>query len=130
MKIKKSNKYNLGKAWKCSKCKNTYILLDDCSLSEIKATPFVFLKFAYYFYSKVHFTSKYVMENCGLGELLYSKLIKFFRNKISDYVKQNKRQLGEILMEIQIEETFWAKRKYGIGNIGKPVWIFGEWKKK
>ncbi|KAG0437894.1 hypothetical protein DMUE_3420 [Dictyocoela muelleri] len=108
------NKYNLGKAWKCSKCKNPYSLLDECSLSDIKATPFVFLKFAFYFFSKVHFISKYVIENCGIGEMLYSKLIKFFRNKISNYVKLNKRQLGRVLKEIQIDETFWAKiKKYG-----------------
>ncbi|KAG0427278.1 hypothetical protein DMUE_5914 [Dictyocoela muelleri] len=111
MKIKYCNKYNLGKAWKCSKCKSTYSLLDDCSLSDIKATPLVFLKFAFYFFSKVHFTSKYVIENSGMGEMLYSKLIKFFRNKISNYAKQNKRQLGCVLKEIQIYETFLAKRK-------------------
>ncbi|KAG0420983.1 hypothetical protein DMUE_6320, partial [Dictyocoela muelleri] len=109
---------------KCSKCKNTYSLLDDCSLSDIKATPFVFLKFAFYFFSKVHFTSKYVIENCGIGRMLFSKFIKFFRNKILKYVKEYNRQLGGVLKEIQIDETFWAKRKYRVGNIGKPVWIF------
>ncbi|KAG0434235.1 hypothetical protein DMUE_5258 [Dictyocoela muelleri] len=50
MRIKDCSKYISGKAWKCSKCKNTYSLLDDCSLSDIKATHFVFLKFAFYFF--------------------------------------------------------------------------------
>ncbi|KAG0442700.1 hypothetical protein DMUE_0072 [Dictyocoela muelleri] len=114
MRIKNCGKYYLCKAWKCSKCKNTHSLLEDCSLSEIKATPFVFLKFDFIFFKKVHFTSKYVMEKCRIRELIYSKLIKFFRNKISNFVKLNERQLGGNLKEIQIDKNF--------GQKGNTVW--------
>ncbi|KAG0441606.1 hypothetical protein DMUE_0922 [Dictyocoela muelleri] len=56
---------------------------------------------------------------------MYSHLLSFFRSKISNYVKENRRQIGGNLKEVQIDETFYARRKYNVGDIGTAVWIFG-----
>ncbi|KAG0435074.1 hypothetical protein DMUE_4901 [Dictyocoela muelleri] len=65
------------------------------------------------------------MENTGIGEDMYKKLISLFRVKISSFVKSNKRKLGGTLNEVQIDETFWARQKYGYGDPGIATWIFG-----
>ncbi|KAG0434940.1 hypothetical protein DMUE_4965 [Dictyocoela muelleri] len=125
MKIKENTRYNIGCAWKCPKCKRRVNIIDDCSLRGTKISPFVFLKFAFYFFNKNNFTAKYVMENCGIGEEMYARILSLIRSKISEYVLINRRQMGGISKEVQIDETFWARRKYGVGDIGKAVWIFG-----
>ncbi|KAG0441796.1 hypothetical protein DMUE_0784 [Dictyocoela muelleri] len=65
------------------------------------------------------------MQNCEIGEDMYRNLLQLFREKISLYVRANQRPLGNVLKEVQIDETYWAKRKYGVGDIGKPVWVWG-----
>ncbi|KAG0424073.1 hypothetical protein DMUE_6111 [Dictyocoela muelleri] len=125
LKIKDNIKYNIGKAWRCSRCRNYFNLLDDSSLCGKKISSFVFLKFAYYFFNKNNFTANYIMHNCDIGEEKYASILSIVREKISKFVRNNKRQLGGILKEVQIDETYWAKRKYGIGDIVKPIWIWG-----
>ncbi|KAG0425434.1 hypothetical protein DMUE_6033 [Dictyocoela muelleri] len=125
MKLKYSEKYEIKKVWKCSKCKGTYNILNDTPLKGKFISAKLFLKFAFYFFEKNHFSREYIMKHCKIGEDKYKTLINLFRERISDFVKNNKKQLGGFLKEVQIDETFWAKRKYGVGNIGKQVWIFG-----
>ncbi|KAG0428919.1 hypothetical protein DMUE_5783, partial [Dictyocoela muelleri] len=71
------------------------------------------------------FTRDYVMRNSKIGEDAYKSLLSLVRKKISEFVENNRRQLGGILKEIQIDETYWAKRKYNVGDLGKQIWIWG-----
>ncbi|KAG0433928.1 hypothetical protein DMUE_5364 [Dictyocoela muelleri] len=123
--ISKSERHNIGFLWRCTKCKKDRNILSDCSLDGTKISPFVFLKFAFYFFNKNNFTANYVMQNTGIGEEMYKVLLGLFRKKISEFIESNKRQLGGVLKEVQIDETFWAKRKYGVGDVGKSFWVFG-----
>ncbi|KAG0429757.1 hypothetical protein DMUE_5724 [Dictyocoela muelleri] len=111
MNIKKSDNYKLGSSWKCSRCKKRVNLLIDTILNNTKISPKVFLKFAFYFFEKQNFTRDYVMRNTKIGEEMYASILSIFRKKISNYVNQNRRKLVGILKEIQIDDTFWAKRK-------------------
>ncbi|KAG0434775.1 hypothetical protein DMUE_5030, partial [Dictyocoela muelleri] len=61
--INNNKQYNIGKAWRCCRCKLSYNLLEDTSLSGKKISPFVFMKFAFYFYSRNNFTADYIMQN-------------------------------------------------------------------
>ncbi|KAG0436521.1 hypothetical protein DMUE_4184 [Dictyocoela muelleri] len=65
------------------------------------------------------------MRNTKIGEEMYVSILSIFRKKISNYVNQNRRKLGGILKEIQIDETFWAKRKYNVGYVRISVRIWG-----
>ncbi|KAG0430493.1 hypothetical protein DMUE_5658, partial [Dictyocoela muelleri] len=66
MEIKKCSKYNIKMAWKCSKCKRYTNLMADCELRNSKIEPFIFLRFAFYFYNRNHFTADYIMKNCKI----------------------------------------------------------------
>ncbi|KAG0439968.1 hypothetical protein DMUE_2083 [Dictyocoela muelleri] len=88
-----------------------------------KISSFVFLKFVYYFFNINNFTANYIMHNCNIGEEKYVSILSIVREKLSKFVRNNKRQLRGILKEVQIDETFWVKRKYGIEDIGKPICI-------
>ncbi|KAG0425752.1 hypothetical protein DMUE_6012 [Dictyocoela muelleri] len=125
MNVKPNAHYLIGRAWKCSKCKCRVNIMDDCILKGLKVTPKVFLKFAFYFFDKQHFSRDYVMRNSKIGEETYSILLNLVRKKISEFIIRNKRPLGGILKEVQIDETYWAKRKYNVGDLGKPVWVWG-----
>ncbi|KAG0438935.1 hypothetical protein DMUE_2783 [Dictyocoela muelleri] len=107
------------------KCKSSVSILSDSSLDGKKIHPFIFLRFAFYFFNKNHFTAEYIMKNCAIGEDKYKTLLTIFREKITIFVKANQRQLGNNLKKLQIDKTFWAKRRYGVNDIGKPVWIWG-----
>ncbi|KAG0437396.1 hypothetical protein DMUE_3714 [Dictyocoela muelleri] len=56
---------------------------------------------------------------------MYKCLLEFFRLKISKYINKNKRQLGGLVKEVQIDESYWTKAKYGYGRWGKGVCICG-----
>ncbi|KAG0442777.1 hypothetical protein DMUE_0012 [Dictyocoela muelleri] len=125
IKMIKNTRSSLEYIWRRNICFNENKILSNCSLKSTKISPFVFLKFAFYFYNKNNFSANYVMENTGIGEEMYKKILSLFRSKISQYVKNNKRQLGGTLNEVQIDETFWARQKYGYGDPGIATWIFG-----
>ncbi|KAG0426833.1 hypothetical protein DMUE_5945 [Dictyocoela muelleri] len=108
--IKQNEKYTFKYCWKCSKCKKTINILNDCVLGGKKIPPFIFFKFAFYFFNRNNFTADYIQTNCEIGEEKYKILLKIFRDKISQYIHQNWRPLGNVLKEVQIDETFWAKR--------------------
>ncbi|KAG0441676.1 hypothetical protein DMUE_0868 [Dictyocoela muelleri] len=130
MEIKPNSKYNFKYACKCGKCSSLKNLLSDCALKNTEIDPVVFLRFAFYFFNRVHFTSEYIMNNCKIGEDMYGTLVSLFREKISKFVVKNQRMLGGVLKEVQIDETFWSRRKYGVGRLGKAVWIWGAVEKK
>ncbi|KAG0439527.1 hypothetical protein DMUE_2370 [Dictyocoela muelleri] len=91
MVIKECDRYNIGCAWKCSKCKVMISLTDYCVLKGTNISPFVFLKFAFYFYNKNNFTAQYVMKNCGREEKMYARILSLVRKKKSAYVLANRR---------------------------------------
>ncbi|KAG0423775.1 hypothetical protein DMUE_6127 [Dictyocoela muelleri] len=93
MKIKNNVRYNIGFVCKC-KCVTN--LLIESILAGTKISPFVFLKFAFYFSQKVHLTKEYVMVNCGIGEEMYAHILLIFRKRISEYLIKEKRQLGGV----------------------------------
>ncbi|KAG0441753.1 hypothetical protein DMUE_0814 [Dictyocoela muelleri] len=75
MKIVKTNKYNVGHGWYCTPCKKYINVVSDCDLKNTKISPFVFFKFDYYFYSKIHFTAENIKNNCQIGEKMYKCLL-------------------------------------------------------
>ncbi|KAG0427972.1 hypothetical protein DMUE_5856 [Dictyocoela muelleri] len=81
MKIKPNGNYSIGIAWKCSKCKCRSNIIDDCVLKGLKVTPKVFLKFAFYFFDKHHFSREYAMRNTKIGEDTYAVLLNIARKK-------------------------------------------------
>ncbi|KAG0438577.1 hypothetical protein DMUE_3006 [Dictyocoela muelleri] len=118
MNMMNKRRFSLGYILICCICikKSTF---SNCSLALSKISPFVFLKFAFYFFfNKNHFTANYEMENTGIGEKMYRKIISFVKTKISNFVKLNKRKLGRTLNKVQIDETFWTSQKYEYGNPG------------
>ncbi|KAG0438534.1 hypothetical protein DMUE_3027 [Dictyocoela muelleri] len=130
MEIKKCSKYNIKMACRCSKCKRYTNLMADCELRNSKIDHFIFLRFAFYFNNRNHFTVDYIMKNCKIGEDMYKTLLFLFRTKIGRYVEENKRMLGGVLKEVQIDESFWTRRKYGVGRLGEAVWIWDAVEKK
>ncbi|KAG0435607.1 hypothetical protein DMUE_4650, partial [Dictyocoela muelleri] len=52
MKMIKKTRSSLGYIWRCNICFNENNILSNCSLKSTKISPFVFLKFAFYFYNK------------------------------------------------------------------------------
>ncbi|KAG0441675.1 hypothetical protein DMUE_0869 [Dictyocoela muelleri] len=38
--------------------------------------------------------------------------------------------LGGVLKEVQIDESFWTRRQYGLGILGETVWIWAPLRKK
>ncbi|KAG0439438.1 hypothetical protein DMUE_2426 [Dictyocoela muelleri] len=61
---------------------------------------------------------------------MYKNLLSLFRTKIGKYVEKEKRTMGGVLKEVQIDESFWTRRKYGVGRLVEAVWIWGAVKKK
>ncbi|KAG0439005.1 hypothetical protein DMUE_2733 [Dictyocoela muelleri] len=61
---------------------------------------------------------------------MYKTLLSYFRTKIGRYVEENKRMLSGVLKEVQIDESFWTRRKNGVGRLGEAVWIWGAVEKK
>ncbi|KAG0422558.1 hypothetical protein DMUE_6202 [Dictyocoela muelleri] len=45
-------------------------------------------------------------------------------------LKRKKRMMGGVLKEVQIDESFGTRRKYGVGRLGEAVWIWGAVEKK
>ncbi|KAG0438438.1 hypothetical protein DMUE_3088 [Dictyocoela muelleri] len=119
--IKKCAKYNIEMAWKFSKCKRYTNLMADCELRNSKIDPFIFLRFAFYFYNRNHFSADYIMKNCKICEDMYKTQLSLFRTKIGKYVEEKKRMLGGVLKEVQIDESFWARRKYTMGRLDEAV---------
>ncbi|KAG0441308.1 hypothetical protein DMUE_1144 [Dictyocoela muelleri] len=97
MRIRQTTKYNFVYCWKCSKSKVTSNILSDCSLADKKITHFIFFKFAFYFFNKTHFSASYIMQNCEISEDMYKNLLQLIREKISCFVKENQRPLGNVL---------------------------------
>ncbi|KAG0439628.1 hypothetical protein DMUE_2305 [Dictyocoela muelleri] len=97
---------------KCSKWKGVKNILEDSTLSGTKIYPFTFFKFAFYFFQKNNFTAEYIIENCELGEKMYRHILSITRYQISVYIEENGRELGCHLEEVQIDETFWSRRKW------------------
>ncbi|KAG0441747.1 hypothetical protein DMUE_0820 [Dictyocoela muelleri] len=81
-KIKPNSKYYYKYAWKCGKCSSLKNLLIDCALKNTKIDPVVFLRFSFYFFNRVHFTSEYIINICKIGEDMYGSLVSLFREKI------------------------------------------------
>ncbi|KAG0436208.1 hypothetical protein DMUE_4335 [Dictyocoela muelleri] len=98
-------------------------LLVDSTTDGLKVSPKIFLKFAFYFFQKQHFTRDYVLRDSKIGEDAYKSLLSLVRKKITEFVENNRRQFGGILKEIQIYETYWAKRKYNVKDLVKRIWI-------
>ncbi|KAG0434103.1 hypothetical protein DMUE_5298 [Dictyocoela muelleri] len=125
MSMMNKKRSSLGLIWRCCRCRKEINILSNCSLASSKISLFVFLKFAFYFYNKNHFTANYVMENTGIGEEMYKKILSIVRTKISNFVKLNKRKLGGTMNEVKFDATFWARQKYGYGNPDISTRIFG-----
>ncbi|KAG0428920.1 hypothetical protein DMUE_5782, partial [Dictyocoela muelleri] len=79
MSIKTSSNHLIGSAWKCSRCKRRVNLLVNSTLDGLKVSPKIFLKFAFYFFQKQHFTRDYVMRNSKIGEDAYKSLLSLVR---------------------------------------------------
>ncbi|KAG0430587.1 hypothetical protein DMUE_5646 [Dictyocoela muelleri] len=123
MNIIKAMKYNISHGWYCTSCKKYINILSDCDLKDTKISPFVFFKFAYYFFCRVHFSAEYILKNCQIDDKMYKRLLDLFRRKIFIFNEKNRRQLGGFVKEVQIDETYWAKAKYGYKRWGKGIWI-------
>ncbi|KAG0439433.1 hypothetical protein DMUE_2430 [Dictyocoela muelleri] len=106
-------------------CKRVKSLLEDSTLCGSKISPFAFLKFAFYFFQKNNFTADYIIDNCDIGDKMYRHMLSIVRYQISEYIKANSRKLGGHLEEVQIDETFWSKRKYNVGELSPAIWIWG-----
>ncbi|KAG0440489.1 hypothetical protein DMUE_1708 [Dictyocoela muelleri] len=117
--------FNFEFAWRCMYCRIYKNIMDDCALKDTKISPLIFLRFAFYFFNKNHFSADYIKSNCKIGECMYKYLLSLFRNKIGEYVQNKKRKLGGVLKQVQIDESFWTRRKYGVGRLGEPGWIWG-----
>ncbi|KAG0437887.1 hypothetical protein DMUE_3425 [Dictyocoela muelleri] len=82
------------------------------------------LKFAFYCFQRNNLSHEYVMNNCGISEERYVTLLSLFRRKVNKYIENNPVMIGGAFKEIQIDESHWAKRKYGLRRLGEAVWIF------
>ncbi|KAG0439210.1 hypothetical protein DMUE_2591 [Dictyocoela muelleri] len=97
MKMENNKRYNIGFAFKFSKCKCVTNLWIDSILAGTKISPFVFFKICIlFFFQKLHFTKEYEMVNCGIGEEMYAHIILIFRKRISEYLIKERRQLGGV----------------------------------
>ncbi|KAG0439840.1 hypothetical protein DMUE_2156 [Dictyocoela muelleri] len=56
---------------------------------------------------------------------MYQCILKLFRRKFSDFNDKYKTQLGMFLKEVQIDETYWSKAKYGNSRWSRRIWIWG-----
>ncbi|KAG0441477.1 hypothetical protein DMUE_1030 [Dictyocoela muelleri] len=65
------------------------------------------------------------MYNCEIGEEKYASILSLIRTKILQYVINKKRKILGILKEVKIDKTYCARRKYNVGYIGTPVWVWG-----
>ncbi|KAG0440367.1 hypothetical protein DMUE_1799 [Dictyocoela muelleri] len=115
----------LGIIWYCSSCKKHINVLVDSEFYNLRFPLKNILKFTYYFFRRDHFKQSSILENCELSDEGYLTLLNLFRRKIKKFINDNPISMGGPFKEIQIDESHWAKRKYGIGRYSEPIWIFG-----
>ncbi|KAG0422584.1 hypothetical protein DMUE_6198, partial [Dictyocoela muelleri] len=101
-----------------------YSILIDSEFNNLRFDFRMILKFAFYYFQRNIFSHEYVMNNCGISEEGYVTLLSLFRSKIKKYIENNPVMMGGAFKEIKIDESHWAKRKYGLGKLGEAVWIF------
>ncbi|KAG0434201.1 hypothetical protein DMUE_5266 [Dictyocoela muelleri] len=97
-KLKKRER--LGCVWYCRNCKLSISILIDAQIYNIRIEIKMLLKFAFYFFQKIHFKYEYIIRNCNISEDTNNGKLKLFRNKISKYVRSQNNQLGGPLKKV------------------------------
>ncbi|KAG0437000.1 hypothetical protein DMUE_3931 [Dictyocoela muelleri] len=84
---KTKNTEKLGLSWFCKDCKKQCSLLIDSEFYSLKIDFKMILKFAFYFFQKIHFSYNYILHNCGISKEGYGTLLNLFRKKLKSILK-------------------------------------------
>ena len=117
--------YIEGTLWRCKKssCRRTKSIFRDTIFENSGVSPNVIMESAYHWLNDN--SHKQIMRITSLSEKTVTSLLSKFRALVSGDIQDRDSQIGGPGIVVEIDETAFGKRKYGVGRIVKETWVFG-----
>ena len=125
MNLIRSEKYGDGYCFKCfgNACNKEKSIRYGSFFSKSKLSMEIIFKFIYMWTQD--FSGPNILNDVKVNKNTMGDFKRFIREKIVVFYETSTRKIGGPGKIVEIDETLVSKRKYNVGRIVEPVWVFG-----